>query len=86
MRRACFAIRSKAGATAGRRGGPHQEHRIDAIQASIQGLGKGEISAHYLNVWRQTEPPSGCVPARGLAPRQRQLRDNLAADVAGGAE
>ena len=76
----------QSGSDSGGRGGPHQEHRIDAIQAFIQGLGKSEISAHHLNLWRQSEPRPGCARARGLRARGRQLRDNLAADGAGGAD
>src|SRR5580698_8858828 len=37
-----------------RRGGPHQEHSIDAIQAGIKRIGTSEISTRYLNSRRQT--------------------------------
>jgi hypothetical protein len=50
MRRACLAIRSRAEAAAAGRGGPHEEYRIDAVQASIKGLGKCEIAVDHIDV------------------------------------
>jgi hypothetical protein len=44
----------QSGRNSGRRGGPHQEYGIDAIQAFINSLGESEISAYHINVWRQT--------------------------------
>jgi hypothetical protein len=35
------------GDNGGRRGGPHQEHGIDAIETSMQGLGNSEIPANH---------------------------------------
>jgi hypothetical protein len=73
----------QCGSDGGRRGSPHQEHRIDAIQAPIKGLGKSEISAHHLNVWRQTSRVRVAGERADSHARGRQLRENLAADVAG---
>lgn len=67
------------------RRGPHEEDRIDAKQASIKGLGKIEISAHYLNMWRQTSGVQVANQRADLRARGGQLRDNLAANVSGGA-
>jgi hypothetical protein len=44
----------QSGGNSGRWGGPHQEHRIDVVQALIQSLGESEISAYYIDVRRQT--------------------------------
>jgi len=43
----------ESGSNRGRRGGPHQEHRIDAIQACLKGLKKGEIARYDIHVRRQ---------------------------------
>ncbi len=70
----------------GRRGSPHQEDRVDAVEALIETLRSGEIAAHYLNsrgktcsVWVTHQRTDLRVP--GL-----QLSDNFAADPAGGAD
>jgi hypothetical protein len=70
----------------GRRGGPHQEHRIDAIEAFIKGFGKSEISAHRLNPWRQRSCVRVARQRADLHTRDWQLRQDLAADVAGGSD
>ena len=69
--------------TAGR-GGPHEEHCIDAIQAAIKGCGNGEVSAHALNFGRQT---GGVRIASGSAHsdlRRQLVRNNVAANISGG--
>src|SRR5258708_7457662 len=66
--------------------GPHQEHRIDAIQAFIQGLGKGEISAYHVNVWRQISRVRVACERADSHVRRRQLGENLAADPAGSSD
>jgi len=64
---------------------PHQEHRIDTIQAFIEGLGSSEVSGRHFNLWRQTSRVRIAHERADFHPRREQLRDNLAADVAGGA-
>ena len=66
----------------GRRGGPYQEHSIDAIQAFIKSLGKSEISPYHINVRRQTSRVRVTGERADLQARGRQLRENLATDVA----
>src|SRR5438309_10795213 len=38
----------------GLRGGPYQEHRLDAIERSNECVGRGEISSDHLDPRRQT--------------------------------
>ena len=54
MRRVRLQDPLESGSDGVRRGNPHQEYRIDAIQAWIEGLGVSEISAHHFDVRRQT--------------------------------
>ena len=76
----------QSGNNSGRRGGPHQEHRIDAIQASIKGLGKSEISAYDINVWRQTSRVRVAGERADPHARGRQLSEKLSANPAGSSD
>ena len=69
-----------------RRGRPHQEYRINAIQTSIQGLVKSEISAYHINMCRQTSRKRVARQRADSHARGRQLRENLAAHGASGAD
>lgn len=66
------------------RSGPQEEHCVRAIQARIEGLGRGEVAAHDLDLGWQ----AGVVRVPGERPdprvRAEQLGDNLAADPARG--
>lgn len=66
------------------RGGPHEEHRIDAFQAFLESLGDGEVAAHELDLGRQTGGFRVAAQRADSGVRGHQLRDNLAADVSGG--
>jgi hypothetical protein len=73
----------QSGSNCGWRGGPHQEHRIDAIEASIKGLGKSQISANHLDLWWQSSRAWVARHRADLHARGGQSRDNLAADGTG---
>src|SRR4029077_9495970 len=73
----------QGGGNSVRRGGPHQEHPVDAIETSIKSVGKSEISANHLNLRREASRAwIACHRADSRA-RGRQSRDNLTADGAG---
>jgi len=74
---------NKRGSNSGSRGGPHQEHCIDAIEASIKRLGKSQISANYLDLWWQSSRAGVARHRADLRARVDQSRDNLAADGTG---
>src|SRR5262249_22569887 len=69
-----------------RRGGPHQEDAIDALQTSIERVGNSEVSAHHFNLWRQTSRVRFSRHGANLRARARQLRDNLPTNIACGAD
>ena len=71
----------QCGSNGAARGGPHQEHRLHAIQACIQGLGECEIPSHHLNLRGQTSRVRVARQRADLHAATRQLRDNLATDV-----
>ena len=62
---------------------PHEEHAVDAVQACVECVGRGEITAHDFDVRRKVGgariAAHGANPAAGTA----QLRYHLGADVAG---
>src|SRR5436853_5119876 len=62
---------------------PNQEHRVDAIQAVIEGLWTSKVSAHDFDVCRQTSRIRIAHQRAYLKPCPRQLRQDLAAYVAG---
>jgi hypothetical protein len=65
------------------RGGPREEHRIDAVQTPLEGRGEGEVAVHDLDPGRQ----AGVRVARqgaDVGARRQQLLDDLAADISGG--
>src|ERR1700680_3621073 len=72
---------SSRGRLAGRTtpGTPHRWH----IQAFIKGLGESAISAYQIKVWRQTSRVRVAGECADSHTHGRQLRENLAADVAG---
>src|SRR5262245_30152172 len=65
------------------RSSPHQKDCVDAMQTFIERVGKSEISAHHLNGRRQTSRVRVACHRTDLRSSSRQLRHNLAADVAG---
>jgi hypothetical protein len=69
-----------------RRCDPYQEDRINIFQASIKGLGSGEIPAHHLDLWRQAGRSRVADHRAEPRPRCAQLMDNLATDVPGAAD
>ena len=76
----------QSGNNSGRWGGPHQKNGIDAMQALIERIGKGEISAHHFDLWRKTGRIRFARHCADLRARARQLRDNLAPDIASGSD
>jgi hypothetical protein len=62
---------------------PQEEHAIDAVQARVECVRRGEITRHNFDVRRKVcgsrITGHGANPATGTA----QLRDYLAADLAG---
>src|ERR1700733_12453765 len=75
----------QSGNDSGRRSGPHKEHRIDVIQTTIKALGTSEIAMRHLNVRRQSGRIGVASQGADLLIGGRQLRDNLAANISGGA-
>ena len=73
----------QSGSDGGRRGDPHQEHRVDAIQASIQGLGTVRSPRTTSTCGGKASRVRIADQRADLHARGRQLRENLAADVAG---
>ena len=67
----------------GRRGGPHQEDRFNAVEACIKSVGKSEISANHLNLRWQSSSVWVARERTDLHARGRQSRENLAADGSG---
>src|SRR5947209_4502559 len=61
---------------------PDQEHRVNPIQAAVQGLWTSEVSAHDFNVCRQTNLIRVAHQRTCSHPCTRQLREDLAPDVA----
>ena len=82
MRSACFGSVPKR-QQQWRLRDPHQEHRVDAFKACIKGFRNSQISAHHLNLWRQTSRVRIARHRADLRARGYQLRNNLVADVAG---
>ena len=62
---------------------PHEEHAIDAVQARVECVGRGEITAHDFYVRRQIGGARIAAHCANPAARTAQLRDHLAADLAG---
>ena len=73
----------QSGSNSGWRGGPHREHHIDAIEASIKRLGMSQISANHLDLWWQSSRSWVARHRADLCARGCQSRDNLATDGAG---
>src|SRR5947209_5527656 len=53
----------------GLRGGPYQEHRLDAIERSNECVGRGEISSDHLDPGGKRAVSGLRVKARTCAPR-----------------
>src|SRR5437879_1261842 len=73
----------QSGGNSGRRGGPHQEHGLDAVDASLKSLRKSEISASHLDSWWETSRAWVARQRTDLRAGSRYSRENLAANGAG---
>ena len=68
-----------------RRRDPHQEHRVDLLQAGIETLGNREIPAHDVGMCRQTCAVRISSHRTKPGARGSQLIDNVTPDVSSGA-
>ncbi len=64
------------------RGGPHQEDRIDAVETSLQRVGKSQVSAHDLGPRRECHRVGFARQGADRRARARQLGEDLPTDIA----
>jgi hypothetical protein len=68
-----------------RRRDPYEEYRVGPVQAFIEGLRTGEVSAHDLDIRRETCCLRIAYERADSQPLRQQLGQDVAADVACGA-